>query len=304
MTTIDLLTRRAEFAPASIDEKARTATVVFSTGSPVERRDFEGTFMERLSLEAAHVKLDRLKGANVLDAHQQGALRSIIGVVLDAWIENGQGLAKIMFSERPEVEPIFGDVRKGVIRHVSVGYTVEKWRDTTDPATGARVRTAVDWTPHEISLVPVAADPGATVRSTQTMKSQTTQTPTPDSAATQNRAQIDGEIRGIATIAGLDTAFADGLIARAASADEARRAAFDVLATRAGPDNGYATPGPKREQPTTGVRGSGAVSEPVLQIVRNRRFGDTTLKHVLGRLASVAHDDGSQIKCFCGRARG
>ena len=37
------------------------------------------------------------------------------------------------------------------------------------------------------------------------------------------------------------------------------------------------------------------MSERVLAIVRNRRFGDTTLKHVLKRLAWATQDDGSKI---------
>ena len=37
------------------------------------------------------------------------------------------------------------------------------------------------------------------------------------------------------------------------------------------------------------------MSERVLAIVRNRRFGDTTLKHVLKCLALAAQDDGSRI---------
>ena len=37
------------------------------------------------------------------------------------------------------------------------------------------------------------------------------------------------------------------------------------------------------------------MSDRVLAIVRNRRFGDTTLKHVLKCLALAAQDDGSRI---------
>jgi hypothetical protein len=52
--------------------------------------------------------------------------------------------------------------------------------------------------------------------------------------AVQNRAQVNAEIRSIARIAGLGQEFVDGLIDRGASADEARRAAFDELARRGG----------------------------------------------------------------------
>ncbi len=37
------------------------------------------------------------------------------------------------------------------------------------------------------------------------------------------------------------------------------------------------------------------MSERVVAIIRNRRFADTTLKHVLKRLAVAAQDDGSRI---------
>ena len=37
------------------------------------------------------------------------------------------------------------------------------------------------------------------------------------------------------------------------------------------------------------------MSDQVLSIVRDRRFDDTTLKHVLKRLAWEAYDDGSHI---------
>ena len=47
-----------------------------------------------------------------------------------------------------------------------------------------------------------------------------------------NRATINTEIRSIARVAGLDQTFVDGLIDRNASADEARREAFDTLSRR------------------------------------------------------------------------
>jgi hypothetical protein len=37
------------------------------------------------------------------------------------------------------------------------------------------------------------------------------------------------------------------------------------------------------------------MSEHVMAIVRDRHFGDSTLKHVMGRLAWAARDDGSHI---------
>jgi hypothetical protein len=197
-----------------------------------------GSYVERLSLDPAAVDLSRLIGASVLDAHRQTAVRDVLGTVRDARVDGHQGMASLQFSARPEVEPIWQDVLAGILRHVSVGYSVERWQDTTDPATGERIRTAVAWTPIEISLVPTPADPGATIRTGGTMPEIATvpaDTPAdPPPAEIETRAQINAEIRSIARIAGLGAEFADPLIDRAASADEAGRAAFDALAQRGG----------------------------------------------------------------------
>jgi hypothetical protein len=197
-----------------------------------------GSYVERLSLDPAAVDLSRLIGASVLDAHRQTAVRDVLGTVRDARVDGHQGMASLQFSARPEVEPIWQDVLAGILRHVSVGYTVERWQDTTDPATGERIRTAIAWTPIEISLVPTPADPGATIRTGGTMPETAAvpaETPaTPPPAEIETRAQINAEIRSIARIAGLCAEFVDPLIDRAASADETRRAAFDALAQRGG----------------------------------------------------------------------
>lgn len=92
-----------------------------------------------------------------------------------------------------------------ILRHVSVGYSVERWRDDTDPATGERTRIAIAWTPLEISLVPTPADPGATIRQggatmpEETTLPETPAAPPPDPIET--RAAIHSEIRSIARIA-------------------------------------------------------------------------------------------------------
>ena len=40
--TLELLTRRADLAPATADPETRTVEVVWSTGAPVRRRDMAG----------------------------------------------------------------------------------------------------------------------------------------------------------------------------------------------------------------------------------------------------------------------
>lgn len=240
----ELLTRSATVAPATINEAERTVEVVWSTGAPVRRRDLAGPFTERLSMAPAAVDLSRLIGASVLDSHQQAGLRNVLGVVATAATDGERGIATLRFSSRPEVEPIWQDVRAGIIRHISVGYGVETWAETTDRSTGERTRTATRWVPHELSLVPVPADAGATVRHNEVspMDEQTvpgvaeadTTADTRSAEPMQNRAAINTEIRSMARVAGLGQDFVDGQIDAGASIEAARAAAFAAMAQRSG----------------------------------------------------------------------
>ena len=227
----EMLTRRADLAPSSADRDARTVEVIWSTGAPVRRRDMAGPYIECLSLAPEAVDLSRLQGASVLDAHRQSAVRDVLGSVQSASVDGQRGTALLRFSARPDVEPLWQDVLSGILRHVSVGYSVENWAESTQ--SGASVMTATRWTPHEISLVPTPADPGAHIRMETDMTDPTIITATPPEM--QTRAAINTEIRSIARVAGLDQSWIDGQIDSAADADTARRAAFEALATRSAP---------------------------------------------------------------------
>src|SRR4051794_27815216 len=104
MSQAELLTRGATIAPQTFDDANRTVRVTWSTGAAVQRRDHHGPFEEVLSLDNAHVRLDRLRGASVLDTHQQRDLRNVLGVVDQAGIENGEGWASVRFSSRADVQ--------------------------------------------------------------------------------------------------------------------------------------------------------------------------------------------------------
>ena len=97
--TITMITRRASFAPQSVNPDARTVDVIWSTGAPVKRRDFDGSYVERLSLDPKAVDLSRLVGASVLDAHRQTAVRDVLGTVRDATVTGKEGTATIQRSE-------------------------------------------------------------------------------------------------------------------------------------------------------------------------------------------------------------
>ena len=173
---IDLppLTRAADLLPASIDAAERTIEVVWSTGARVRRNPFFGDpFDEELAMDPRAVRLDRLNaGAPLLKVHDASVLDSVIGSVVpgSARIENGRGIARVRFSDRTEVEPLWKDVEAGHIRAVSIGYQVHRF-EVTRQAGAPELWRAVDWTPFEISAVPIGADPAAGFRAEKSSES-------------------------------------------------------------------------------------------------------------------------------------
>ncbi|NDW45385.1 prohead protease/major capsid protein fusion protein [Ruegeria sp. PrR005] len=168
MIELPALRRSAELAPNSVDNDARTVEVIWSAGARVRRASFFGEpYDEELSLDPAHVRLERLNaGAPFLKVHEIDTLDAVIGSVVpgSVRIENGRGVAQVRISERADVEPIWRDIQAGHIRAVSIGYQVHRF-DISKPDGGRELWRAVDWTPFEISAVPVGADPAAGFRS-------------------------------------------------------------------------------------------------------------------------------------------
>jgi hypothetical protein len=159
--------------PDSIDAEARTIEVVWSTGAAVRRRDLwtGKRYDEVLSLDPRHVDLARLNsGAPLLNAHGAFDLADVIGVVERGWVarsnDSYEGRATVRFSAREDVEPLWQDVRAGIIRNVSVGYTVRVY-EVSEQDGQVPIWRAIDWQPVELSAVPVGADGGAGFRQSQ-----------------------------------------------------------------------------------------------------------------------------------------
>ncbi len=167
MIELPAMRRTAELAPNTADTTARTVEVVWSAGARVRRATFFGEpYDEELSLDPAHVRLDRLNaGAPFLKVHELDKLDAVIGSVVpgSARIENGRGIALVRISERADVEPIWRDIQAGHIRAVSIGYQVHRF-EVSKPEAARELWRAVDWTPFEVSAVAVGADPAAGFR--------------------------------------------------------------------------------------------------------------------------------------------
>lgn len=123
----------------------------------------------------------RYWGAEVLD-HSEGAVDltrineigcllfnhnrdAVIGKIAKAWIEGGRGMAEVEFDSDEESERIFQKVANGTLKGVSIGYQIESWEEVAQgkqSADGKAIGPAAiarKWTPYEISIVSVPADP-------------------------------------------------------------------------------------------------------------------------------------------------
>lgn len=166
--------RRAPILPATVNTEARSVDVVFTTGAAVRRRRWTGwdtsvPFDEILEVSERAVDLTRLNaGAPALDSHSVWSSHSQVGVVERAWIEGKEGKATIRFPREgldQAADRMFGLISDGIIRNVSVGYSIERVK-VVEPATKGEVeqRIVERWTPLEVSFVTVPADPRAQVR--------------------------------------------------------------------------------------------------------------------------------------------
>jgi len=172
---LPMQTRALPIGASAINIEARTVRVVFSTGAAVRRRRWTGwdatiPFDEILQVSSAAVDLTRLNlGGPVLDSHSMWSTGSQVGVVERAWIEGGEALAEIRFPPAgidERADRMFGLVSEGIIRNVSVGYSIDQARVIEAEKKGDVEQRIVErWTPHEISSVTIPADARAQVRS-------------------------------------------------------------------------------------------------------------------------------------------
>jgi hypothetical protein len=161
-------TRALALQPSSWNPEARTVDVVWTTGARGARYSWEtGEVVdEELATGPNNVRLDRLnRGAPVLNTHQTGDLGAQIGTVIpgSARMQSGQGVATLKLSDRADVAPIVADIAAGIIRNLSVGYSVHVF-EVDQKASPRPLYRAVDWEPTEISFVTVPFDAGAQVR--------------------------------------------------------------------------------------------------------------------------------------------
>jgi len=150
----------------------RTYEFPFSSEFPVAR--YFGN--EILSHDEEAANLNRLNdGAPLLFNHNPD---KVIGVVERAYIDGKRrrGYARVRFSRNAFAQEILSDVKDGVLRNVSFGYSIDKMEER---GSGDYVATA--WSPYEISVVSVPADPGVGIgRSFEADTPAASAAPSPD----------------------------------------------------------------------------------------------------------------------------
>lgn len=164
------LSLRADIGPQSIDEAERSVEMIFTTGAGVRRRDWwtGKEYIEVLSLEPKAIRLNRLNdGAPLLDSHSAWSVADQLGGVIPGSVElmKKSVVGRVRFSRRESVDGVWRDVQDGIIRNVSIGYRIYRFEETQAEKDEIPTRTAIDWEPFEVSMVPIPADAGAKVRS-------------------------------------------------------------------------------------------------------------------------------------------
>ena len=139
---------------AKIDEEKRTVQLSFSSDMPVER--WFG--MEVLDHSPESVNLERLNdGAPLLMDHDA---TDQVGRVEQAMVDGKRGTALVRFSESARGSEIFNDVISGIRTGVSVGYRINEMElDQERTTEDEEYYVAKRWSPFEISITALAADP-------------------------------------------------------------------------------------------------------------------------------------------------
>ena len=139
--------RQVSFDRAMVDDATRTIEIPVSSENPVTR--WWGN--EILSHTPNAVNLSRLNdGGGFLFNHDP---EDYIGVSERAYLKNGRLYCKLRFDTHPEAERIYQSVRSGILRNVSIGYSIDEIEEFEEGYNVTR------WTPFEVSVVTIPADP-------------------------------------------------------------------------------------------------------------------------------------------------
>ena len=142
--------RRSELTDFVISEDERTIEFPFSSELPVSR-GYLGN--EILDHREESIDFSRLNSSAPLLLNHDTS--KVIGVVERGWLDKDKkrGMASVRFARNALGKETLDMVKDKIYRNVSVGYSVS---DTEEGDNSYRVTS---WSPHEVSIVSVPADP-------------------------------------------------------------------------------------------------------------------------------------------------
>lgn len=141
------------------EENERQFELSFSSEEPYTR--WYG--VEILDHSEGCMELSRLQSIGVVLFNHR--TDRVIGKIVKAWNEAGRGKDLIEFDDDEESEVIRKKVAGGTLKGVSVGYRVDVWEEvavgkkSSDGRFTGPCYIAKKWTPLEVSVVSVPADP-------------------------------------------------------------------------------------------------------------------------------------------------
>ena len=143
---------RSESVEFEVKEDKRTLTFPFSSEEPVNRGVLGNEILDH---GKDSINFERLNSqAPLLLNHQPD---KIIGVVQRGWLdsEKRRGMVEVKFANNALGKETLEMVNDGILRNVSVGYSIEKTKEEENRDGYFR---AVGWTPAEVSVVSIPAD--------------------------------------------------------------------------------------------------------------------------------------------------
>lgn len=199
-SSVEIITRRHALQPSSLNAEARTVEIVMSAFADVQR----SYGVERLPSDPAAWEIPA-DGVPLLDGHRTGSFRDILGRVRNIRIEGGQMLGTAHISN----DDAWAAVERGDLSGVSIGYVASKFSDSR--SSGRPIRSLAGIKLLEASLLPIPADPGATIRSNPMEEDEIEGAPEVTSQEPTTRGEINTHIRSFER-RGVSRSFIDTLI--------------------------------------------------------------------------------------------
>ncbi|MCH4541522.1 Mu-like prophage major head subunit gpT family protein [Ochrobactrum sp. A-1] len=155
---------QAQAKPNSYDPETRSFTVVVATSAPVNC----GSHFEVLDL--ASFGADGWPESLPLQTDHSISVRDTVGILKNFRLETIEGniqalIAEGRLSSRADNDALAANLKDGVQSSFSISFSVSKWRDSKDPETGRKIRTALSGKLIEGSFVVNPADPHSKIRS-------------------------------------------------------------------------------------------------------------------------------------------